>query len=112
MGVAMGAGKDVARESADVVLIGNDLMKFVETVRVARNCRTIIASEFLRHPDRRYDRHRFGRGWNAESINCSLYPCCLRADVHPEFDAPASVQGKATNVYTRLIVSVTASVNR
>jgi heavy metal translocating P-type ATPase len=46
VGVAMGAGTDVARESADVVLIGNDLMKFVETVRVARNCRTIILENF------------------------------------------------------------------
>jgi P-type E1-E2 ATPase len=42
VGVAMGAGTDVARESADVVLIGNDLAKFVETVRIARNCRRII----------------------------------------------------------------------
>jgi hypothetical protein len=39
----MGAGTDVARESADVVLIGNDLMKFVETVRITRNCRRIIS---------------------------------------------------------------------
>jgi heavy metal translocating P-type ATPase len=46
VGVAMGAGTDVARESADVVLIGNDLMKFVETVRVARNCRRIILQNF------------------------------------------------------------------
>lgn len=46
VGVAMGAGTDVARESADIVLIGNDLMKFVETVRVARNCRTIILENF------------------------------------------------------------------
>ena len=46
VGVAMGAGTDVARESADVVLIGNDLMKFVETVRVARNCRSIILQNF------------------------------------------------------------------
>jgi heavy metal translocating P-type ATPase len=37
VGVAMGAGTDVARESADVVLIGNDLSKFVDTVRIARN---------------------------------------------------------------------------
>ena len=36
VGVAMGSGADVARESADVVLLGNDLSKFVETVRIAR----------------------------------------------------------------------------
>jgi P-type E1-E2 ATPase len=46
VGVAMGAGTDVARESADVVLIGNDLMKFVETVGVARTCRRIILQNF------------------------------------------------------------------
>ena len=46
VGVAMGAGTDVARESADIVLIGNDLMKFVETVRIARNCRLIIFQNF------------------------------------------------------------------
>jgi heavy metal translocating P-type ATPase len=46
VGVAMGAGTDVARESADVVLIGNDLMKFVETVRIARNSRRIIFQNF------------------------------------------------------------------
>jgi len=46
VGVAMGAGTDVARESADVVLIGNDLMKFVETVRIARSCRRIIFQNF------------------------------------------------------------------
>ena len=42
VGVAMGSGTDVARESADVVLIGNDLSKFVETVRLARRMRGII----------------------------------------------------------------------
>jgi heavy metal translocating P-type ATPase len=46
VGVAMGAGTDVARESADVVLIGNDLNKFVETVRIAKNCRRIIFQNF------------------------------------------------------------------
>jgi P-type E1-E2 ATPase len=46
VGVAMGAGTDVARESADVVLIGNDLEKFVDTVRVARRCRRIIFQNF------------------------------------------------------------------
>jgi magnesium-transporting ATPase (P-type) len=46
VGVAMGAGTDVARESADVVLIGNDLSKFVDTVCIARNCRRIILQNF------------------------------------------------------------------
>jgi heavy metal translocating P-type ATPase len=46
VGIAMGSGTDVARESADVVLIGNDLEKFVETVRIARRCRAIIFQNF------------------------------------------------------------------
>jgi P-type Cu+ transporter len=46
VGVAMGSGTAVARESADVVLIGNDLSKFVETVKIARKCRTIIYQNF------------------------------------------------------------------
>ena len=46
VGVAMGSGTDVARESADVVLIGNDLLKFVETVRLARRTRGIIFQNF------------------------------------------------------------------
>jgi Cd2+/Zn2+-exporting ATPase/Cu+-exporting ATPase len=46
VGVAMGSGTDVARESADVVLLGNDLLKFVQTVQVARRCRHIIWFNF------------------------------------------------------------------
>ncbi len=46
VGVAMGAGTDVARESADVVLIGNDLLKFTETLRIARWTRRIIWQNF------------------------------------------------------------------
>ena len=46
VGIALGAGTDMARESADVVLIGNDLDKFVETVRIARNRRRIIFQNF------------------------------------------------------------------
>ena len=47
VGVAMGSGTDVARESADVVLLGNDLLKFVETLHTARRCRRIIFFNFL-----------------------------------------------------------------
>jgi Cd2+/Zn2+-exporting ATPase/Cu+-exporting ATPase len=42
VGVAMGSGTDVARESADVVLLGNDLVRFVETLRMARRVRRTI----------------------------------------------------------------------
>ena len=42
VGIAMGSGTDVARESADVVLLGNDLSKLVETVRIARRTHAII----------------------------------------------------------------------
>ncbi len=47
VGIAMGSGTDVARESADVILIGSDLSKFVETVRVARSCHGIIMQNFV-----------------------------------------------------------------
>jgi P-type E1-E2 ATPase len=46
VGVAVGSGTDVARESADVVLIGNDLGRLVETLRIARRCRRIILFNF------------------------------------------------------------------
>jgi heavy metal translocating P-type ATPase len=47
VGVAMGSGTDVARESADVVLIGSDLSKLVETLRIARRCRRTILQNFV-----------------------------------------------------------------
>ena len=47
VGVAMGSGTDVARESADVVLIGSDLSKLVETLQIARRCRRIIMQNFV-----------------------------------------------------------------
>ena len=47
VGVAMGSGTDVAQESADIVLIGSDLLKFVSTVRLARRTRGIIMQNFV-----------------------------------------------------------------
>ncbi len=47
VGIAMGSGTDVARESADVILIGSDLSKLVETLRVARRWRGIIMQNFV-----------------------------------------------------------------
>ena len=46
VGVGMGSGTDVARESADVVLLGNDLVRFVDTLAVARRTRAIIWQNF------------------------------------------------------------------
>jgi Cu+-exporting ATPase len=36
----------VARESASVVLLGNDLLRFTEVLRLARQCRAIIMANF------------------------------------------------------------------
>jgi heavy metal translocating P-type ATPase len=46
IGIAMGSGTDIAKESADVVLIGNDLAKLVETLRIARKTRRVIWQNF------------------------------------------------------------------
>ena len=46
VGVAMGSGTDVARESADVVLLGNDLARFAQTLAIARRTRRIIWQNF------------------------------------------------------------------
>ena len=47
IGVAMGSGTDVARESAQIMLLGNDLLKFVETLKIARRCHRIIMVNFI-----------------------------------------------------------------
>ena len=47
VGVAMGSGTDVARESSDIVLIGSDLGKLVETIRIARRCHRTIMQNFV-----------------------------------------------------------------
>ncbi len=47
VGVAMGSGTELARESADVLLIGDDLMKFAETIRVSRACHRVILQNLV-----------------------------------------------------------------
>jgi P-type E1-E2 ATPase len=46
VGVAMGSGTEVAHASANVLLIGNDLRKFVDSVKIARWCRSVIFQNF------------------------------------------------------------------
>jgi P-type E1-E2 ATPase len=46
VGVAMGSGTEIARESANVLLLGNDLLKVVEVINIARRCNRIIMTNF------------------------------------------------------------------
>jgi P-type E1-E2 ATPase len=46
VGIAMGSGTDVARESADIVLLGDDLLKLTQAIHIARGCRAIILQNF------------------------------------------------------------------
>jgi Cd2+/Zn2+-exporting ATPase/Cu+-exporting ATPase len=46
IGVAMGSGTDVARETGDMLLLGNHLSRFVETLQIARRARRIICQNF------------------------------------------------------------------
>ena len=46
VGIAMGSGTDVARESAAVVLLGDDLLRLTEVLKIARRCRAIIMANF------------------------------------------------------------------
>ena len=88
VGIAMGSGTDVARESADVVLLGNDLLKLVETLRIARRCRSIIWQNFVGHALRRWAWH-LARGVRLPEPSARrVHPRFLRAALHPQFDAP------------------------
>ena len=46
LGIAMGAGTDIAKDSADIILIGNDLLKLVDTLQIARRTRIVIWQNF------------------------------------------------------------------
>jgi len=46
VGIAMGSGTEVARESANIMLIGNDLLRLADTIKISRRCRRIIMQNF------------------------------------------------------------------
>jgi P-type E1-E2 ATPase len=46
VGIAMGSGTDLARQSASVLLLGNHLPDFAELLNTARRCRRIILFNF------------------------------------------------------------------
>ena len=47
VGIAMGSGTDIARESGDVILVGSDLHELVSALGVARRARRIILVNFI-----------------------------------------------------------------
>ena len=47
VGIAMGSGTEVARESANIMLIGNDLRRLVDTIKISRRCHRIIMQNFV-----------------------------------------------------------------
>jgi soluble P-type ATPase len=90
VGIAMGSGTEVARESADIILIGNDVAKLVETLA---DCPTLSwhhHAEFRRNPD---------GGWGRSSPGCNGlleppprrgYTCDFGANLYSKFCPAAS----------------------
>jgi Cd2+/Zn2+-exporting ATPase/Cu+-exporting ATPase len=46
VGIAMGSGTDIARESAGIVLLSDNLVVLAETLQIARRCHRIIMQNF------------------------------------------------------------------
>jgi heavy metal translocating P-type ATPase len=46
VGIAMGSGTEVARESANIMLIGNNLLRLVDTIKISRRCHRTIMQNF------------------------------------------------------------------
>ncbi len=47
VGIAIGSGTDIARECANMVLIGSDLNHLVDTIKIAKWCKRIIMTNFI-----------------------------------------------------------------
>jgi P-type E1-E2 ATPase len=46
VGNPMGSGTEVARESAKIMLIGNNLLRLVDTIKISRRCHRTIMQNF------------------------------------------------------------------
>jgi Cd2+/Zn2+-exporting ATPase/Cu+-exporting ATPase len=101
VGVAMGSGTDMARESADVVLLGNDLLKFVETLQVARRCRRIIWFNFAGTLAVDSLGMRAGGGRAAEPVVRRFHPRFLGTGFHPELSEAAARRVEAVRSAAR-----------
>ena len=47
VGIAVGSATDVARESASVLLLGDDLTRLTDLLKIARQCHRIIMTNFF-----------------------------------------------------------------
>lgn len=47
IGIAIGSGSDIALESADALLVKNNLLSLVDSIRIARRCYGIICFNFI-----------------------------------------------------------------
>jgi hypothetical protein len=90
VGVAMGSGTDVARESGDVVLLGNDLGQIAETMEIGRWSRRIIWQNFAGTLVIDLAGIVPGRARHAESNAGRLRSRNFRDDLYSELCAPVT----------------------
>ena len=103
-----GLGHRRRRESADVVLLGNDLVRLVETLRIARRWRRVIMQNFA--GTLVVDGAAWPRGLRpARAAARRVHPRGVGARVHPQLRPAAGSPGRgraeqlalASNVATR-----------
>ena len=81
-GIAIGAGTDVARESADICLIGHSPLLIPETIRIARLSATIMKQNLF---------------W-AVAYNAVMIPLAIFAPLHPGLATAAMMASSLTVV--------------
>jgi P-type Cu+ transporter len=85
VGIAMGSGTEVARESAKIMLIGNNLLRLVDTIKISRRCHRTIMQNFAGTLAVDKCGRRVGRVRYAQSPTRGLHSCGVRAYIHLEF---------------------------
>ena len=84
VGIAMGSGTAVARESADVVLIGSDLNKLA-TMSYCPELPSNHQAEFYRDSRGRRRGHIAGSLWISQSAIGRVHSCGVRDDLYSRF---------------------------